>query len=70
MTLQHQSSEFHPNANGQRACRHANKWLSELLAGINDPMWREQTERLYRAALKCGHKMGTEGSLLVVEAVR
>lgn len=70
MTLQHQSNEFHSNANGQRARRLANKWLSELLSGIADPMWRQQAENHYKNALKCGHKMGTEGSLLVAEAVQ
>lgn len=67
---QHQSNEFHPTANGQRARRHANKWLSELTAGIDDPMWQQQVERQYYNALRCGHKLGVEGSLIVAQAVQ
>jgi len=67
MTLQHQSSEFHPNANGQRARRFANSKLAELNRGVSDPMWRSQLIIGYYNALRCGHKMGTEGSLLIAE---
>lgn len=70
MTLQHQSNEFHSNANGKRACKLANSKLAELQQGVSDPMWRNHLIKGYYGMLECGHKMGTEGSLLVAEAVQ
>ncbi len=70
MTLQHQANEFHQNANCQRARRWANDYLAEMQTS-DDPMWRQHLQNLYMNALRIGHKMHEEGSLLVsVEAVQ
>ena len=70
ITQQHQPNEFKPNANGQRACRWANKKLAELQTAPSDPMLVDHLTRSYLAMLKCGHKNGAAGSLLVAEAVQ
>lgn len=67
---QHQINEFHPTANAQRARRLANSKLAELNEGVSDPMWRNHLINGYYAMLKIGHKLGTEGSLLVAQAVQ